>query len=49
MLLNEVGTGGNLVTDVQIAASALEEGGTVHTADADFRLFTGLKTFNPLR
>lgn len=47
-LLEELGTGGNLVTDAQVAAAGMAAGGTVHTADADFRRFKGLKAFYPL-
>ena len=41
-------TGGNLVTDAQIAAIALAYRGEVHTADQDFRRFPGLKCRFPL-
>jgi toxin-antitoxin system PIN domain toxin len=47
-LLEALGTGGNLVTDAQIASLALEYGATVHTADADFLRFRGLSWFNPM-
>ncbi len=47
-LLGRAGTGGNLVTDAQIAALAEDYGATVHSADTDFYRFKGVKTENPL-
>lgn len=48
-LLTRAGsTGGNLVTDAQIAAIAKSHNGTVHTADQDFRRFPGVKVHYPL-
>jgi toxin-antitoxin system PIN domain toxin len=47
-LLEALGTAGNLVTDAQIAAVAIEHDAVVHTADADFIRFKGLRWFNPL-
>jgi toxin-antitoxin system PIN domain toxin len=47
-LLTKAGTAGNLVTDAQIAAVALEYGATVHTADTDFARLTGVSWENPL-
>ncbi|MBK7822178.1 MAG: PIN domain-containing protein [Tessaracoccus sp.] len=47
-LLRELGVAGNLTTDAQIAAHALEHSGTVATNDADFSRFAGVKTLNPL-
>ncbi len=47
-LLAGVGTAGNLVTDAQIAFAALERDATLHTTDADFIRFPGLRWFNPL-
>lgn len=35
-LLREAGSGGNLTTDAQIAATALRFNASVHTADTDF-------------
>jgi uncharacterized protein len=46
--LERIGTAGNLATDAQIAALALEQNGIVHTADADFLRFPGLRWRNPL-
>lgn len=40
--------GGNLVTDAQIAALAIEQQAEVHTADHDFRRFPGLDCHFPL-
>jgi len=46
--LESLGTAGNLVTDAQIAALAIEHDATLHTNDTDFIRFTGLRRFNPL-
>ena len=49
ILLQAAGSsGGNLVTDAQIAELALASGGVVHTADHDFLRFPKLKTRFPL-
>ena len=47
-LLEMLGTAGNLVTDAQLAALALEHGAVLHTTDADFLRFRGLRWFNPI-
>ena len=47
-LLEGVGTAGNLVSDAHLAALAIEHGATLHSADADFSRFPGLKWVNPL-
>ena len=47
-LLEGVGAAGNLVTDAQIAALALDHGAVVHTSDADFVRFAGVRWFNPI-
>jgi len=47
-LLRSLGTAGNLTTDVQIAAHALEHAGEVHSNDTDFGRFDGLRWVNPL-
>jgi len=47
-LLKVAGTGGNLVTDAQIAAIALRLGATIHTADTDFGRFPKVRWKNPL-
>ncbi len=41
-------SGGNLVTDAQIATLARAHHGVVHTADHDFRRFPGVRTHYPL-
>jgi toxin-antitoxin system PIN domain toxin len=48
VLLLELGVGGNLSTDAQIAALSLRLGGVVHTADADYAHFPEVRWFNPL-
>ena len=40
-LLEDLGTGGNLATDAQIAAAALEHDAVLHTVDSDFLRFAG--------
>lgn len=47
-LLAAAGTAGNLVSDAQIAAMALEYGATIHSADTDFARFKGVAWENPL-
>jgi hypothetical protein len=47
-LLRSLGTGGNLTTDVQIAAHAAEYGGEVFSNDGDFGRFEGIRWVNPL-
>ncbi len=47
-LLQAAGTTANLVTDAQIAALAIEHDAVVHTTDADFVRFPGLRWFNPI-
>ena len=47
-LLRQLGAGGNLTTDVQIAAHAFEHNGEVHSNDTDFGRFDGLRWVNPL-
>lgn len=48
-LLKEIGTAGNLTTDVQLAAYAIEYRGVLHSNDTDFARFADLKWVNPLR
>jgi uncharacterized protein len=48
-LLNDIGTAGNLTTDIQLAAHAIEHNGEVHSNDTDFARFPRLKWVNPLR
>ena len=47
-LLERIGTAGNLVTDAQIAAIALEHNAVVQTSDSDFVRFPGVRWFNPI-
>jgi uncharacterized protein len=47
-LLEKIGTAGNLVTDAQVAAIAIEENAAVYTSDTDFHRFPGLRLVNPL-
>lgn len=47
-ILEKLGTGGNLLTDAQLAAAALENNAVVHSADTDFLRFEGIRWFNPL-
>ena len=47
-LLSESGSAGNLTTDAHLAALCIERGATLHTADADFGRFRGLRWTNPL-
>ena len=47
-LLESLGTAGNLTTDAQLAALAIEHQAELHSTDADFSRFTGLKWRNPL-
>jgi uncharacterized protein len=47
-VLEKLGTAGNLVTDAQIAALAIEYDAVLHTNDTDFMRFSGLRWFNPL-
>jgi hypothetical protein len=39
---------GPLVTDAQLAALTIENGGVLHTTDRDFARFPGLRWINPL-
>lgn len=48
-LLESVGSGGNLTTDAHLAALAIEHQAELHTSDADFARFPGLRWKNPLR
>ena len=47
-LLRQLGTGGNLTTDVQIASHAVEHNGEVYSNDRDFGRFDGVRWVNPL-
>jgi uncharacterized protein len=48
-LLKEVGVAGQLTTDVQVAALALEYQAELHSNDVDFGRFSGLRWVNPLK
>jgi toxin-antitoxin system PIN domain toxin len=47
-LLEAVGTAGNLTTDAHLAALAIEHQAELHSTDADFSRFPGLRWTNPL-
>lgn len=47
-LLQELGTAGNLTTDAHLAALSIEHQAELHTTDADFARFPGLRWKNPL-
>jgi toxin-antitoxin system PIN domain toxin len=48
-LLKQLGTAGNLTTDVQLAALAIEHQAEIHSNDVDFGRFPQLRWVNPLR
>ncbi len=48
-LLEDIGTAGNLTTDVQLAAYAIEHQAEMHSNDTDFARFPDLKWINPLK
>lgn len=48
-LLESLGTAGNLTTDAHLAALAIEHQAELHSTDADFARFAGLRWRNPLR
>lgn len=47
-LLESLGTAGNLTTDAHLAALAIEYQAELHSTDADFGRFPGLRWANPL-
>lgn len=47
-LLRELGTAGNLTTDVQLAAYAIENQAELHSNDGDFARFPELRWRNPI-
>jgi uncharacterized protein len=47
-LLESIGTAGNLTTDAHLAALAIEHQAELHSTDADFSRFPGLRWINPL-
>ena len=48
-MVSAAGTAGNLTTDVHLAALAVEHQCELHSNDADFARFPGLKWTNPLQ
>lgn len=46
-LVNQAGTGGNLVSDAHLAALAIEHGAAVVSYDPDFQRFEGLEWHQP--
>ncbi|WP_328391929.1 type II toxin-antitoxin system VapC family toxin [Nocardia sp. NBC_00416] len=48
-LLTDIGTAGNLTTDAQIAAYAIENQGEIFSNDTDFARFPKIKWVNPLQ
>ena len=47
--LSQLGTAGNLTTDAQLAALAVEHQAELHSTDTDFARFDGLRWVNPLK
>lgn len=47
-LFDATGVGGNLTTDTHLAALAIEHGCELHSNDADFARFPGLRWHNPI-
>jgi uncharacterized protein len=47
--LEKLGTAGNLTTDAQLAALAIENQAELHSNDTDFTRFEGLRWRNPLK
>ena len=47
--LEKLGTAGNLTTDAQLAALAVENQAELHSNDTDFSRFEGLRWRNPLK
>jgi hypothetical protein len=47
-LLDQLGTAGNLTTDAHLAALSIEHQSELHTTDADFARFPGVRWRNPL-
>lgn len=48
-LFESTGVGGRLTTDTHLAAIAIEHQAELHTNDADFARFPGLRWQNPMR
>jgi toxin-antitoxin system PIN domain toxin len=47
-LIHDARASGNLATDAHLAALAIEHGAELHSNDADFSRFPGLRWINPL-
>ena len=47
-LVHAAGTGGNLTSDMHLAAMAIERGASIYSADHDFQRFAGLDHVDPL-
>jgi predicted nucleic acid-binding protein len=47
-LVTQIGTAGNLATDVHLAALAIEHQCELHSNDRDFGQFSGLRWRNPV-
>lgn len=47
-LLEPLGTAGNLTTDAQLAALAIEHGAELCSSDSDFSRFAGIRWLDPL-
>ena len=47
-LLHATGTGGNLTSDMHLAAMAIERGASIYSADHDFQRIAGVDHVNPL-
>lgn len=48
-LVKQLGTAGNLTTDIQLAALAIEHDAELHSNDADFGRFPQVRWVNPMR
>jgi predicted nucleic acid-binding protein len=48
VIIPDVGTGGNLTTDAQLAAFAFEYDADMYSNDTEFARFPGLRWRNPL-
>jgi toxin-antitoxin system PIN domain toxin len=48
-LLRDLGAAGNLTTDAQLAAFAIENNATLCSNDTDFARFSGLRWSNPIK
>jgi len=47
-LLKSTGVAGNLISDVHVAALAIEHGAEIYSADYDFKRFAEITHINPL-